>query len=402
MHILFITSTNLASNPRCLKEVRMAVQQGYEVSVIAFTMDNWTRQNEQLIREELKQVNYHSIPAGRSPLLPWLNAVLMEKCCRRLFKLGFNGARIVAAGVNRRSVLIRKLLLKKKLQPDLIVAHNPGAFYPAAWWAKRKNIPYAIDVEDYHPGEGQDPVTRVLQEKMLKYFLPAARYVSYASKPIMERVATLIPVKNAAHHFVIDNVFPGKDFPQPSTPRGGGPLQLFWFSQNIDASRGLELVLPTLDEFAGKLNLVLIGNLKQDFYRQYLAQRSYVIIKGPLMQEELHKQAGRYDVGLAIEPGKDVNNNLALSNKIWVYFQSGLYILATGTEGQRSFLDRFAGHGKIISLEPAHLRQSIIDLLSQPDTIRQSRRQRWEAAQQHDWAHESRRLLTAWKSMQQS
>lgn len=400
MHILFITSTNLASNPRCLKEVRTAAQQGYTVSVIAFAMDNWTKEKEQIIRESLKQVNFYYIPAGRSPFWPWLNAVLREKSSRWLYKLGWRGARTAATGVNRRTVLIRQLLRKKKLQPDLIVAHNPGAFYPAAWWAGRRKLSYAIDVEDYHPGEGHDPLNRKLQEDLLKYVLPGARYVSYASEPIMKQVLRLLPEGKHDHPFVIDNVFPRNDFPAPAMPDDRRPLQLLWFSQNIDVSRGLELILPTLDEFAGKLNLVLIGNLKQDFYRQYLAQRSYVVIKEPVTPEELHQLAGQYDAGLAIEPGKDVNNDLALSNKIWVYFQSGLYILATDTEGQRGFLQRFPTHGIIISLEPERLRQSITDLLSRLDSIRQLRRQRWEAAQQQGWENESLILLKEWSSIQ--
>ena len=97
MHILFITSTNLASNPRCLKEVRTAAQQGYTVSVIAFAMDNWTKEKEQIIRESLKQVNFYYIPAGRSPFWPWLNAVLREKSSRWLYKLGWRGARTAAS-----------------------------------------------------------------------------------------------------------------------------------------------------------------------------------------------------------------------------------------------------------------------------------------------------------------
>jgi hypothetical protein len=402
MQILFITSTNMASNPRCLKEVRLAAEQGHTVSVVAFEMDNWTKEKEQAIREGLKTVHFYYIPAGRSPFFPWLMAVLQEKASRWLFKLGWQSPRIVATAVNRRTVLIRKLLLREKLRAHLVVAHNPGAFYPAAWWAGRQKLAYALDVEDYHPGEGHDPLMRKLQERLIQYFLPDARYVSFASEPIMKTVALLGSTKNAGAHFVIDNAFSRKDFPAPSISSERKPLQLFWFSQNIDVSRGLEAVLPTLDEFADRLNLVLVGNLKQDFYQQYLVQRSYVLVKGPVMQEELHRLAGQYDAGLAIEPGKDVNNHLALSNKIWVYFQAGLYILATNTEGQRGFLNRFPGHGTIISLQQDDLRLSINDLLANLDNIRQTRQSRWEAAQHRDWENENRRLIKEWKSIQAS
>lgn len=386
-HILFITSTNLASNPRCLKEVRLAVANGFTVSVIAFEMDNWTKPKEQLIREGMPTVNFHYIPAGRKPFMPWLMAVMQEKYSQRLSRLGGKGFNITATAVNRRSALIMKLLRRKKIAADLVIAHNPGAFYPAA----KYGVPYAVDVEDYHPGESHDPLMQDLQKRLLQLTLPGAQYVSFASSPIMKQVSSIVASKD---NFVIDNIFPASDFPQPAT--SSGPLQLLWFSQNIDVSRGLEQLLPALDAFAADINLILIGNLKQDFYEQYLAHRKYVIIQHPVTSEELHQMAGRYDIGLAIEPGKDLNNKLALSNKMWVYFQAGLYILATDTEGQRSFMDRFPQHGTIISLEKKSLQSTIAELLNRAAQIRQEKQKRWEAARNYGWENESKQLLNKW------
>lgn len=394
--ILFITSTNLASNPRCLKEIRFALQAGYKVSVIAFEMDNWTKEKEPLIREELKNaVQFYYISAKRKPFMPWLIAGLREKISRRLFSMGMRGRGITATGANRRSAQIKRLLGQKKIKTDFIIAHNPGAFYPAAYWAKRRNVPYAIDVEDYHPGEGNDPLQRQMQERLMQQTLPGAAYVSYASEPIMQETHKLLDAKNISdRHFVINNVFEENEF--ILSPPASGPLQLFWFSQNVDANRGLEIVLPVLDNFSTQLQLNLLGNRRQHFYEKHLAHRSYINCIEPVTQKELHRVAGQFDVGLAIEPGADLNNTLLLSNKIWVYFQSGLYILATETHGNKSFVNRFPAHASYVSLDPERFHQSITDLLKNIHTIRKDKETRWRNAQQHGWSTEGRKILKYW------
>mgnify|MGYP002619315001 CR=1 FL=1 len=400
--LLFITSTNLASNPRCLKEMRLALDAGYKVSVIAFEMDNWTKDKESLIREELKDtVQFHYISATRKPIVPWLIYGLLERLCRRLFVMGLRSRRCVATGVNRRSAQISRLLAQKKLKADFIIAHNPGAFYPAAWWANRIGKPYAIDVEDFHPGEGNNPLVSKMQEFLLQQSLPNAAYVSYASEPIMRQTHQLFStIQNPDHHFVINNVFAKEEFIFSREP-ASGPLQLFWFSQNVDAKRGLELVLPVLDQFSSQIKLNLLGNRRQQFYEEYLAHRSYVNCIGPVTQKELHRIAGQFDVGLAIEPGSDLNNTLLLSNKIWVYFQSGLYILATETEGNKSFVSRFPTHAAYVSLEPERFGEAMVNLLKNIESIRKEKENRWRNAQQHGWAAECLKIEKHWRRVLQ-
>ncbi len=58
-----------------------------------------------------------------------------------------------------------------------------------------------------------------------------------------------------------------------------------------------------------------------------------------------------FDIGLAIEdPTADENRNICLTNKIWSYFQAGLYIVATNTLAQQQFMQLFEQHGCICSL----------------------------------------------------
>jgi hypothetical protein len=209
----------------------------------------------------------------------------------------------------------------------------------------------------------------------------------------MKQTQSLFKVND--NHFVVNNVFEENDFKLSAEP-ASGPLQFFWFSQNIDANRGLEKIMPVLDEFSSGIRLNLLGNRRENFFQQHLANRSYINIIEPVTQEELHRIAGQFDIGLAIEPGADMNNNLLLSNKIWVYFQSGLYIMATETDGNKYFMERFPAHGNFVSLEPGPLRKSIKDLLNNLGNIRKEKEARWSHAQQHGWKKESQKIVNSW------
>lgn len=398
-HILFLTSTNLASNPRCRKEVELALEAGYKVSVVAFEMDNWTKDKEQQIRERLKEVTFYYLPAGRSSYSKWLKSVLAEKLCRWLYKFGIHTTGVASMAVSRRTLLMNGLLKQKNISADLIIAHNPSAFFPAAKFARNRRIKFGIDVEDYHPGEGADILLKKANEQLLKQLLPKALYVSYASEPIMHRVLALELKNSKTPQLVVNNSFAASDFEAPVELNDNERLNLVWFSQNIDLTRGLEQLLPLLDNFQDKIRLTLIGNLNQSFFDKYLINRPYVTIVPSLAQEDLHRHIAQYDVGLAIEPGKDENNNLALSNKIWVYFQAGLYILATGTEAQSAFVKKFSDHGIISTLGESELKKAITLLLENRNKILANKTARWKYAQDHSWSTESSKLLEVWKQI---
>ncbi|MDF2187069.1 hypothetical protein [Paraflavitalea sp. CAU 1676] len=397
-HILFITSTNLASNPRCRKEVELAIENGYQVSVIAFQMSNWTWEKELQIRESLPAVTFYYIPAGRSSYRLWLESVFFEKACVWLNRIGIKTTQTLGIGVNRRAVLIQKLLKSKNLQPDIAIAHNPGAFWPAIYLANKK-IPIGIDVEDYHPGEVGDQVLSDMHKLLLQKALPAATYVSFASGPIMDETVSLLKSSNGVTHFVINNLFKKRDFPSPAEQVNDGPLRIVWFSQNIDAGRGLEQILPILDRFTDRISVTLIGNAGTAFCEQFVAPRKHIKLVNSMSQAELNSCMSNYDIGLAIEPGKDRNNTLALSNKICTYFQAGMYIIATETIAQASFIESFPEHGTLIDLKMENLEPTLVRLLAGVVPLRNARLSRWEAAQGQSWEHENQKLRLAWSKM---
>ena len=396
-HILLLTSTNLTCNPRCLKEVQLLVDLGAIVTVVAFNLHNWSDSHEKTINKELPTVRFHYLESTRKDLIHWLLASLVEKSARNLFQFFPRNIYLAAMAVSKRSWYLLRWCKKSKLKPDLIIAHNPAAFYPAYCSARQYTIPFAIDVEDFHPGESIESSVKNAVTFLMAKLLPLAAYVSYASPLIMEfskKIAEGIHKSD----IVINNFFVAKDFDDVVTIPNG-KFKMVWFSQNIDYGRGLEELLSVFESFDKIIELTLIGNPKEKFCEQYLKNKNGIKILSPMPSSALHKAMANYDVGLAIEPGKDINNSIALSNKILTYFQAGLYILASDTPAQIKFLEEHPNHGIATSLSKYALNNTINTLLQSKNQIRYEKEKRFKNTAMYNWENESKPLVAQWQAM---
>lgn len=391
-HILFITTHNLATNPRLVKEIRLALQHGYKVTVIAFVFNNWSKPlNDQLIKE-LNYVKWIWIAANKKPLLPWSYSVACEKWSRLAVRLGFSSVRLLANAVSRRNVLLLRAIKKVK-QADWVIGHNPGALYATFVAARQLNARAGFDVEDYHPGEDNDAALQQMIKQLMQQVLPHMQYVSFAAPLIMEQTQKDITT-DTQNWFTVNNFFSAEEFSSPVN-NDNGPLKLVWFSQNISTGRGLEHFIPVIKNNA-HLQLHLYGNCDEAFKQKWLTDCTNIILHGTLPQRQLHRELAQYDIGLAIEISVDRNRALCLTNKIMAYFQAGLYILATDTPAQQLFLKQNAGHGCITKLQADAIRQNIQGLIAKKETLRSLAGQRFSASQSNNWKNEAERLSTKW------
>ena len=396
-HILLLTGTNLTCNPRCLKEVNLFVELGATVTVVAFNLHNWSDSFEKIIIKEKPTVQFHYLESTRKNFIPWLIGSFMEKSARIIIKFFLNSTFLAAMATSKRSWYLLHWWKENKLKPDLIIAHNPAAFYPAYCLGRKYEIPFAVDVEDYHPGESIDSSVKIAVTALMAKLLPLAAYVSYASPLIMEFSKKNLFIKSKSD-VVINNFFIKKDFENPSSVTHE-KMMFVWFSQNIDYGRGLEELLSVFTSYRESIELTLIGNVKKKFHEQYLKNKNGIKILPPMQSSELHRIMKNYDVGLAIEPGKDVNNNIALSNKILTYFQAGLYILASDTEAQKMFLKEHPNHGFTCSLSRDDIIKTFEIILKNKEKIRKDSSERFKKASLHNWENESRILTAKWNSV---
>ena len=394
-NILFLTTHNLATNPRLVKEIRLATDNGFRVEVICFSFDNWSKDlNEQLITS-FSEVRFIVIQAGRKPFLPWFKSVAGERCFRffsRFFRLS---ELLLARAVSRRNILIIEAL-EKVNRPDWVIGHNPGALYATAYAAKKFNCRSGFDVEDYHPGEGHDLSLQRLSLELMKKCLPSLTYLTFASDSIRQACMDAIPSLKTKLGRVVNNAFPQAEFRSPDSLTEP-VLRLVWFSQHISYGRGLEQLIPVIDSNHEKLNLTLYGNADSAFQSAFQKYKG-VDWKGPMDQKSLHMMLSNFDAGLAIEPGKDFNNELALSNKMLAYLQAGLYIVATDTIEQKRFLSDYPSHGIVIKKDFSDLEKVLLNLYGDISNVRRLATQRHENADAISWDVVSKVTAAIWQN----
>ena len=394
--ILFLSTLNLATNPRLVKEIRLALIHQYKVEVICFEFNNWSFAINQQIKKELRAeaVVIHAIEAGRKPLFNWLYSLASEFSSRWLVRIIPFGIHLIAQALSRRHVLLIQEL-RKITEADWVVGHNPGAMGATLSAAKKLNCKAAFDVEDYHPGEGHDKQLQFLARKLMQYCLPKMNYVSFSSSLIMDAVKRDLQQAPMQKCFTVLNYFPAAEFIEPEAINGR--IKLVWFSQNIDAGRGIELILPSVKEKADEIELHFYGDLNSSFYDRELKNIPNIIVHHPVSQNDLHKELSGYDIGLALDIPLNINRDLALTNKLLVYLQVGFYVLATNTKAQQSALDSFPLHGKCFDFKENNFNKLLDIVLANKHEWRMAKEARFKYFKNtHSWETESIPLLQSW------
>ena len=401
MNLLLISSVNLTINPRIYKELQLASGLGYQITFIGFNLGNWSDAGDQLIKKKYPGIKFIYLEASRKKYFTWLYFSLLHIFYRFLWKFKKRSVKLSAFAHSKGTKPLLHLLnsLLRSDKYDLIVAHTLAALYPSAYIAKKYASNFAFDVEDFHPGEKifKDAVNeKMRREIIMKNILSSASYVTAASGLISKNVEQLVPGLKVV---TVLNYFPGSEFVRPVLSTGD-KLKLVWFSQNINAGRGLELILSVWEYLKPKFEITLIGKIDNNFYKKYIIQHPDINIKAPISQNELHKSLSTYNIGLAIDiDNDDYNRKLAITNKILAYYQAGLYILATDTMAQQDFINEHPSHGVIIEQTSSSLRDTLIKMYSDKSRIRLKSEQRFIDASASSWEVESKIIKNEWDNI---
>ncbi len=396
--LLFLSSTNLSSNPRLLKELKFAVKQGYNVDFVGFKLGNWS---DKIDDETIKNINanFHYISITRKPFIKWFVSSINRKLTQKIYPYFKNKIKINAYAHSKSSILLNKYLKSNTKKYDLVIAHTLATLYPAYMFAQKTNTKFIFDIEDYHVGEviSHDSENEKERRKFLmKNILPKASFISYASPLIGEHSLKLLTKNNIKNHSLINNCFSQTEF--QFKENNSKKIKIIWFSQNICKGRGLELIIPVLEEFKNMVEVNLIGNLYQGFYETFLNQYSDMInIIAPLPQKELNLKLSEFDIGLAIELNSaDFNRQICLTNKIFAYAQSGLYVLATDTKAQEQFLQEHSQLGISVKQDYEFIKKEMGSIIKNILEIRKKKKERFNYAQKLSWETESEKLNKIW------
>jgi hypothetical protein len=402
MKISFLTTSSLATNPRLVKEVLLAQDQFDKVEVISFSFGNWSNELDDKIKLQFKSnVKVIELPASKQSFFVWFTSTLLERLAKKLFYFNNKSLILTSLASNKRTSLLLYYIRKHNLLigSSIIISHNLGALFPAFYFTSLYNIPFAFDVEDYHPGEviHQDAVNeKKRREILMQLVLPHAAYVTAASTLIAREVENLckVPV------ITINNSFYSKEFELPAAAgiNFGQKLKLVWFSQHINYGRGLELLFSALDSVCDHVTLTLIGNLNSNFAKEWLQDITYVKVIAPLQQDILHKELSKHDIGLALDlSSTDFNRDIALTNKIFAYKQAGLYVLATDTKAQVDFMNQFKDEGYVCEQTSESISSGIAYMLEHVERIRAEKTNRLNKAREIAFEAEEEKLKALWQ-----
>ena len=383
-----------------VKEADALTNAGYQVTVLYAYWNNWGTQYDDNL---LPQKKWQAIRVGGAPnshKLTYLLSRSIQKAARIIFKKTNNSYFADLAIARSSYFLIREA---RKYQADIYIGHNLGGLPATFNAAKKHNKPWGFDAEDFHrhemsndPGSFDSTLKRTIEEK----YIPQANYLTTSSPLITNEYHKLFP---DAEPVTILNVFSNESI--NPVINESETLKLLWASQTIGANRGLENVIEALvilDDAAVELHL--LGELPDGDFKNYLFNKINqsnlkVIVHQPINSTEIIEFSSQFDIGLALEPGFSLNNEFALSNKIFSYLQSGLAVVASCTPAQKAFIAEYPQVGKTFA-SISHLVEILKDYQLNKNLLNETKLAALKIAhEQLNWDRESQKFLAVIKKV---
>lgn len=383
--IVIVTGAHLARNPRAVKEASTLARHGYNVIVLAPTLDS-----------DLVAIDQQIAEAGSFMLVSALN--VSEGGIR---SVGYRVNKRVSGEIQRCTPLevagalgygMRRVLrITRQLRADYYIGHQEvGAW--TVWRLMSKGYRVGADLEDWYSRD----------------LLPEAR----AARPVklLDRIEGDL-VRGAAHcvttsHAMADamayrygrrpdviyNAFPltdrldidGLNIDRVKDDRPS----LFWFSQTVGPGRNLEVLVQSLNKVRQPVQLHIRGDIRPEYEARLNSQLvktsgHTLYFHSRVPPNELLSRIAEHDIGFALEPTDPPNKDLTISNKINQYLLGGLAVIATSTKGQEEVAKLSGNAVAVVCADPSEIANKINHLLSTPDLLKQAKMNALDAATSH-------------------
>ena len=378
--ICLVTTGQPSTNPRLVKEADALASAGFDVRVVGIRRADWADESDALLLAS-RTWRARVLDLGRRRF-GWsrVASAVRHRIARSTGPRGSDAW--LAAALSPVAPLL--FGAARDEQAELYIAHNLGALPAAAAAAAATGARLGFDAEDFHSGQlsadsDELAITKLAETRLI----PACDYVTAAAPGIADRYATL----SASAPVVVLNVFPRADRPAaPVLPDSGDPFRLYWFSQTIGPDRGLEDAVEAmglLREFHIELHLRGEWQPGYEAHLRQLAVRAAVPAERivglpPAPAGGMVRLAAPYHAGLALEDGRTINRDIALTNKLFTYLLAAVPVIASATMGQRWFCGETGAASRDYAPgQPAALAAALRPWLTDPGALAAARRAAW-------------------------
>lgn len=340
LRVTVVTSGHPSTCPRMVKAADALAAAGYKVRLVSVDYIPWAAATDTELAAR-RHWAWVRVPVDRAT----------RPVRSRLISARQRAARVVAACVGAaRTGDFLKTRAYARTHPELvrtivsapcdfIYGGTSGALAAVAEAAARTGTPYALDLEDLHIAESREPdakLTHLLARSVLQRVLHGARFVTTSSQPMARAYEREFGVVPLVTHNVCDLAAV-----TAAPPIDLGPLELYWFSQTIGPTRGIEEIVRGAGLAGITASLHLRGVAREDFVRHLqqlasnVAPSLKIVVHPPVSPDALVGASSRHHIGFACERGEIENADVCVSNKLFTYMAAGLAIIASETEGQR-------------------------------------------------------------------
>ena len=393
---------HLATTPRMVKVADSLAAAGHDVRVVSAGFTAWARESDERLAGR-RPWKWTVVEHGREQA-PFVHATTgVRRHLARTMALNALPALSWWASTRALSRVHNELVARGLHEPcDFVYGGSLGGLAVAAEIGERQGVPFAIDLEDLHTAESiasDAALQHALARRVLERVIPRAAFVTTSSECIAERYAEQFGRRPAVLH----NVFPLPAKP-PELTSHEGPLRLYWFSQTIAPSRGIEDMVAAVFAAGISAEITLRGRPHADFTAQ-IARRIHeemrrtaaptpvvtLHVEPPADPDRMIELAAAHDIGFASEHEPVENRQLCLTNKVFTYLAAGNAIAMGDTRAQRHLAGQL-GEAAFL-YRPGEI-EPLAEWLRHLSVDRTARGRAREAAWQHavrrwNWHHDA-------------
>lgn len=409
MRVCLISSVHPWVNPRLVKEADTLTSMGHDVFVVTKRVDAWSDARDQhlLQRKRWKCLRANMLRENNHGKRQWLLAAVRSKMAFRAYTL-LPCLALAEAAYYRG--LSQVLAMAYSTGADFYIAHTQGALPIAARAALRRGVRYGFDCEDLLSEEASDglqnPCLRRAIIQIENAYLPGASYITATSRSM----ATYLSGKySVATPRVIHNVFSREELrgvapPTQRTPKDS--VEMAWMSATVGPNRGLEDAIAALPFLPEYVRLTIFGRTLPSYepiFAALLRDRKLsnrVTLKPIPEPDQIMPTLANFDIGLTLDPNDCLNRSLTICNKVFLYLQAGLMIVASDTPGQREIVDDVPGCAILYpSGDSDTLASRILPYVRDTRLLLGAKLKSWQAGElRYNWEVEQAEFLEALES----